>query len=419
MEDPSENYRAVLWVRHCFGCHNKVKFKPANPLTYAKFIPNTSSEQQAYKLPSYCTAELGEIQSLIFGYRLKNLIGKLDIKKSINKFAEKDIFLEEFEKISLYSSVLPRAMETAKLISKETIQSGLNKSSDEINRINFIQEKIEKKGDLVNSTTLDNSDEAVKILNTEFNEDRGYCLISEDRPIAARDEDKEFKTQNTEEIKKNYKDFKSQALEKLPYNKLNLTVSHSSFLKNALDFEEEKKMENLDAYLIIYKKTDGVWNEIPALRTLYLFAENKIIEPDKDGNLNLPIRDNRKNDIKKNNELIKDFGSGLLPGYLDDRKLKKSIYKTLGECKNEEIKIIENDNKPLTDAMGEASTQGLAKVRGTSGAATAVLGGGYKKTKKKKKSKKKRSKNKKSKKKKSKRKNKKSKRKNKRATKKE
>ena len=75
METP-ENYRAVLWVRHCFACHNKVKFQAKNPLTYTKFIPYTSSEQQAYKIPSYCTAELGEIQSLIFGYGLKNLIGK-------------------------------------------------------------------------------------------------------------------------------------------------------------------------------------------------------------------------------------------------------------------------------------------------------------------------------------------------------
>ena len=104
MEDLSENYRAVLWVRHCFGCHNKVKWKLTDISSYAKFIPSfgkyeTDSRKQAYKLPSYCTEELGEIQSLIFGYRLKNLIEKLDIKKSINNFAENDIFLEEFEKI--------------------------------------------------------------------------------------------------------------------------------------------------------------------------------------------------------------------------------------------------------------------------------------------------------------------------------
>ena len=166
METP-ENYRAVLWVRHCFGCHNKVKFKAMNPLSYAKLIPSfgkyeTDSRKQAYKLPSYCTEELGEIQSLIFGYRLKNILKKLN-----NDLPEN--FSMNYENLDLYSSVLPRAMETVKLISKETIQSGLNESSDKIKRINFIQEKIEQADDKVNSTTLEESNVVVDLLNLEFN----------------------------------------------------------------------------------------------------------------------------------------------------------------------------------------------------------------------------------------------------------
>ena len=414
-----ENYRAVLWVRHCFGCHNKVKFKATNPLSYAKFIPYTSSEQQAYKVASYCTAELGEIQSLIFGYRLKNLVGKLDINESINEFADKEVFSNAFKKISLYSSVLPRAMETAKLISKETINSNLSNKDDEIKRINFIQEKIEKNGDLVNSTTLNNSNEAVDILNTEFTKGRGYCLISKKIPIAATKEETEFKTQDKEEIKNNYKAFKSQVLKELPYDKLNLIVSHSSFLKHALDFDEEKKMENLDAYLIIYKKIgeteEGpIWEEIPTLRRLYLFAENKIIEPDKDGKLNPPIRNNRKKDIKKNHELIKSVGLALLPSYLPDHnddvteknrkqwesgcpkkcQIKKWIYETLGECKNEEIKKLKPEElDEICERLG--STGLFCEETSPITIMNRLVQGGYKRTKKKKKSKKKKSKKKK------------------------
>ena len=390
-----DNYRAVLWVRHCFGCHNKVKFQAKNPLTYAKFIPYTSSEQQAYKIPSYCTAELGEIQSLIFGYRLKNLIGKLDIKESINKFAGEEVFPNSFVTINLYSSVLPRAMETAKLISKETNIENLSNKNDEIKRINFIQEKIEKNGDLVNSTTLHNSNDAVDILNTEFTKGRGYCLISKQTPIAATQEDIEFKTQDKEEIKKNYKAFKSQVLKELPYNKLNLIVSHSSFLKHALDFDpldEGKKMENLDAYLIIYEKKEGpLWEEILKLRRLYLFAENKIIKPDKAGKLNPPIRDDRKKDIEKNHELMKSFG------FLRPEKL---IYKTLGECKNEEIKKSDKRGGRLRETGLFCQESSPITVMNT-----ITRGISKNKISKKKKSKKKKSKKKKSKKKKSKKKN--------------
>lgn len=169
--ETKDSYRSVLWVRHCFGCHNKVKWKLTDISSYSKLIPSfgkyeTESRKQAYKLPSYCTEELGEIQALIFGYRLKNIL-----KKFNNELPED--FPIKYTSLDLYSSVLPRAMETAKLISKETLQSNLNEPGDKIKRINFIQEKIEQADDKVNSTTLEESNAAVDLLNLEFDTNFG------------------------------------------------------------------------------------------------------------------------------------------------------------------------------------------------------------------------------------------------------
>lgn len=405
METP-ENYRAVLWVRHCFGCHNKVKWKLTDISSYTKLIPSfikeTDSHKQAYKLPSYCTEELGEIQSLIFGYRLKNILRKLNNDLSMN-----------YKKLDLYSSVLPRAMETVKLISKETIQSGLNKSSDEIKRINFIQEKIEQTIDKVNSTTLKESDAAVDLLNTEFDTDSSYCKISKDvEGLDSIEEDTEFKTQNKEEIKKNYNEFKSKVLDKLSHQNLNLIVSHSSFLQKSLEFDKDRKMENLDAYLIIYKKNSlDEWEEIPELRRLYLFAENEIIEPNTDGVLIPPVRDKRKLALKNSKNAIEHVGLKLLDGLSKTSDKTKTNIKErgdqtllnkkslMGSCSNEPI------NKNFLQTPESSPDTVMHSIQNSQD-------GGYKKTKKKKKSKKKKSKKKRSK-------NKKSKRKNKRATKKE
>ena len=246
--------------------------------------------------------------------------------------------------------------------------------------------------------------------------------------MTSREEDTEFKTQNKDEIKENYNEFKKQVLQDLSGNTLNLIVSHSSFLQKSLKFDKDRKMENLDAYLIIYKKTNDVWNEIPELRRLYLFAENEIIEPNTGNVLIPPVRDKRKLALKNSNNAIERVGLQLLnhvsetsdPNTDKILLVKKS---SMGSCKNEEIKIIEAKAMgPSEAARGlvmAPSPAGQSVMARRPGEAAAVLGGGkrrktrkIRKTKKNKKSKKKRSKKKKSK-------NKRSKRKNLRATKKE
>jgi len=376
--ETKDSYRSVLWVRHCFGCHNKVKWKLTDISSYSKLIPSfgkyeTESRKQAYKLPSYCTEELGEIQALIFGYRLKNIL-----KKFNNELPED--FPIKYTSLDLYSSVLPRAMETAKLISKETIQSGLNNSMDKIKRINFIQEKVEQQEDYVNSTSLTESNNSIDLLNKEFNKD--YCEISREIPIKSETTDKNyiFKTSTNEEIETNYNKFKSTVLDDLSDEKLNLIVSHSSFLQKSLKFSKDKKMQNLDAYLIIYKKNSlNEWEEVEDLRKLYLFAENEIIET-TNGVLIPPVREKRKIALKNSNNAIESFGLKLLKDVSDTSdKYKTNIkyYKdqallnkktSIGSCSNKPIIIdnslfLEDSPDTVTRSIKDLQRGGLKKYK--------------------------------------------------------
>jgi hypothetical protein len=266
------NIKYVLWVRHCYACHNDEKG------SLGKWIPGTESNRRAYKVDSYCTKELGEKQAFEFGKRYLNILSKLNEK--LHNLPESN--LEVPNEVKLYSSALPRAMETAKLISGGMIEtlSKLNLSdlfdeddkddlekiiqenvpgvgssmqeggSNTIKRIDHIQEINDGAGDNVNAITKKKSDEALCNLNKLFSTP-DYYEISK-TILSNNDNPTNFSTRQ-KEAKNKYNEFKKHILPKLNSDKLNIIVSHSSFLQQALGFSEKNKMENLDAYLIVYE----------------------------------------------------------------------------------------------------------------------------------------------------------------------
>ena len=172
----NNKFKAVLWVRHCQACHNL--FSGA----YDRFIKVKEAQN------SLCTG-YGKSESEYWGQNLSSYLSQLlndlnrqdelNISKSIDldKVLNEDYFKEnpnesstaetsitseleggnpasvknwlintlEGKEVSLSSSILPRAMETAKIISK-----GINDSDDSIkiksnliNRLDWIEEKMD------------------------------------------------------------------------------------------------------------------------------------------------------------------------------------------------------------------------------------------------------------------------------------
>ena len=385
----SSNIKYVLWVRHCYACHNDEKG------SLGKWIPGTESNRRAYKVDSYCTKELGEKQAFEFGKRYLNIHSKLNEK--LHDLPESNLELPN--EVKLYSSALPRAMETAKLISggmietlsnlnltenldeddKEDLKQLIEESvpgvgpsiqrggSNTIKRIDHIQEINDGAGDNVNAITKKKSDEALCNLNKLFSTPDYYeisktILSNNDNPTNF------FTTQK--DAKNKYNEFKKHILPKLNSDKLNIIISHSSFLQQALGFSEKNKMENLDAYLIVYEDKnynssdrdsidtlltlegeprlstgsssdsrdsfdtlvfDGGNPELEnnyeeKYRILYLFAQDKINEDP----FNPPNRKENKIHLKPFNEILKTYEQ-------PKRSLENKYTEPIGSCSVNDI----------------------------------------------------------------------------------
>lgn len=235
--------------------------------------------------------KLNEGTSLIFDESLSELNETAALSAGGGSAEERDNLNKMLDNpVNLYSSTLPRAMETAKLISKGLIKDGLIDKDTEIKRIDYIQEKLVKgeysitQGrDSVNATTKLGSDAACRILNREFNKD--YTKIDCKNILGEKDGGYKDNTKflsTKKDLYQRYKDFKKFVLPNLDTDKLNIIVSHSAFIKAALNFNN--KMSNLDAYLVVY---DEMGAELIDLRQLYIFnkeawAEGAYDPPNRD-----------------------------------------------------------------------------------------------------------------------------------------
>jgi len=241
--DKKDDTYYVLWVRHCLSCANVHAVSPIELKkgTYKPRLTNKkiSAKKKLHREP-LCT-KLGMVQALVFGQNLENIINNLPTHI---KYA--------FNGVDLYSSVLPRAVETAKIIS-----IGIpNLVNTPIYRMLYVQEEnnwyertfTKHKQGTSNITTLVKSNCHVKLLNDIL---EGSHIS--DEIIGCNDIKCDIFKANPE---KDHESWKKYILRRLDSSKLNLIVSHHHVMReHILKFPETKGVEvkNLGAALVEYK----------------------------------------------------------------------------------------------------------------------------------------------------------------------
>ena len=237
----NKEYAYILWIRHCFGCHNKKKLT---------FGINTG-----YTREPLCT-DKGIVESVKFGNKLPE---KLQEYKTDGKLPE------TINKISFNSSVLPRAMQTMLLVERAFMKKN-EKTKDEskrfripdheVHRVNYVQEKYVRGVESVsnssrNVTHRGKSDKHAKFYNKTIG--KGLARVNVDNIIG------DYPDSNAETVYKfssdDYSRFKQTVIPELTREHdsdktVFAIVSHGQYLRRALGFDE--KLKNLDAVLVRY-----------------------------------------------------------------------------------------------------------------------------------------------------------------------
>lgn len=225
----------VLWVRHCESCANIANQKFMQ-LSFKDKIRNVKKwfKTKAFREP-LCTHN-GILQSFNFGQNLPAFFHHL--QKSIN-----------LDGVDIYSSVLPRAMETAKIIS---VGANMDPSQGTIQRMAFIQEikaPLEKGVQISDEfsnagstavTTVAKSNCHAKMINKLFVHglplSENILEVGHHSKLQAKSDD--------------YHNFLSKILPRLKPNRLNIIVSHGRYIKKYIT---KKHPHNLDGCLVTYK----------------------------------------------------------------------------------------------------------------------------------------------------------------------
>lgn len=259
----SRNKVFVLFVRHCVSCANTA---------LGKFVDNPKKSLiDKFSREPLCTNK-GVVESFNYGFRFKTELIS-DINKKYN-----------FKGIKLYSSVLPRSLETAKLFSAGYHygkKSSVPKIIGDITRMNYIQEHSNKLENLLkeqcikkgsqNITNKKKSDIHAKLLNklikSNTNIDCENILGLKNGIVGL--------VHNSND----YEYWKHNILPSLNPNILHIVVSHGGYisenvlrplldnskinenLKNELKMKlgnwySSHKILNLDSFLIEYNKID-------------------------------------------------------------------------------------------------------------------------------------------------------------------
>lgn len=260
--------RYILWVRHCESCSN---------IAFDKKIDIMSKLRQPL-----CTQK-GINQAYIFGQKLKeytyNIVDAYDL-----------------EGINYYSSYLPRAIETSKLIS-----GGYNSrhTRRQINRLPFISEYTQfynrKKG-TQSMTPIYKSNCYVNALNSiipiglSINQNHLFGRLIYQTLCAKSN--RKYRSIDNCIIKggaDDYEIFKQYILPKLPANRLNIIVSHGRFIKKQVlsSFDEKfNKLRNLEAHLIHYSNSKEKY-----IKNRYITKCNDAARNIKKKDILLPVLD--------------------------------------------------------------------------------------------------------------------------------
>ena len=262
--------RYILWVRHCESCSN-VAFDG---------IPDIMS-----KLRQPLCTKKGIHQAHTFGEQLQ-------------KYSYKIIEDNNLEGVSFYSSYLPRAVETAKVISAGYVK---RKTQRKINRVPFISEKVHfynKKSGSQSMTSIYKSNCHVNALNSiipiglTINTEHLFKDIIFDF-ICTKSEQKYGSIDNCIDnciIKGtlcDYNNFKKHILYKLPPNRLSIIVSHGGFIRKEVLSEfkgHTNELYNLEAHLIHYSK-NGDDIKAKYIKNLYITKCNTAVKKIKKGDI--------------------------------------------------------------------------------------------------------------------------------------
>lgn len=238
----------VLWVKHCEACSNQLKKE------------KSASLKRRLITEPLCT-KVGMIQALVFGRELETIINNFP---NYIKYAIRGI--------GLYSSVLPCAVETAKLISIQNMHL-MNKP---ISRMLYIQERKSTYEKILfplssstNMTTLQKSNCHIKLLNNIIGGAKIHNWIlgcDNNTPCNI------FKAESTD-----HENWKKNILPLLDSSKLNIIVSHHDTIKNnVLKFTKKKiNFDNLHAALVEYKY------DIPTKKITEKYITKVEVDPSK------------------------------------------------------------------------------------------------------------------------------------------
>ena len=258
--------RYVLWVRHCESCSN-VAFKGQFDI------------MSKFRQP-LCTMK-GVRQAHTFGVELQ-------------KYSYKIVDEYNLDGVNFYSSYLPRAFETAKLISAGYIK---RKTKRNINRIPFISEHVrfyDKKSGSQSMTPIYKSNCYVNALNQiipiglDINPNNLFEPIMK-HTICKNSYEKDSNIDKCviKSNKNDYNNFIDIILHKLPPNRLNIIVSHGGYIKsNVLKTMKchHNDLHNLEAHLICYTRIDDSFKP-KYVPNRYITRCNKTVSEIKKGDL--------------------------------------------------------------------------------------------------------------------------------------
>lgn len=234
----------VLWIRHCESCSN-----------------------------------ISSVFNLVNKFLREPLCTKEGITNTIN-FKIEDIFdtnclKYKWDGIKLYSSVLPRAIETSKLLSCGLYlrkREGII-LNHEIVRLNFCQElantidkSINNLLSSTNVTTVDRSNKHCLMLNRLF---KSGCAINATKIIGHNNNNNNFISSCSY---KQYQYWISHILPILNPNCLNVITSHGTFIREAI-LNSKQHINNLDSFLIKYEITNNKCKKIKIIKK-YIFENN-------------------------------------------------------------------------------------------------------------------------------------------------
>jgi len=274
--------RYVLWIRHCESCAN-VAFKGQIDI------------MSKFRQP-LCTMK-GVKQAHTFGEQLykhtNNIVDKYDLKG-----------------VSFYSSYLPRAVETVKLISSGYVK---RKTKRKINRLPFISEHVrfyDKKSGSQSMTSIYKSNCYANTINKIIPQGLDINITNLMKNIMTSILCKDIGNSGDldkctiKSSKNDYANFLQHVLPKLPSNRLIVIVSHGGYIKNEVLkslIPNQSDLHNLESFLVKYTRKGNDFNP-KYIKNKYVAKCNKEVIK-----ITSKINMNDLSNIGLSNEYIKYF----------------------------------------------------------------------------------------------------------------